>query len=134
MRVKMLKSAATPYGFLSVGMTVDLPENVAREWLETGLAGEAGTNMSTLEDGKAGVDTIQSVGGEPRIFSHIKKRGPKPKELPEALIKRWAEEGLGGKAIASRLESELGVKISYKTIQRLLSGKRKNGESQHVQA
>jgi len=53
------------------------------------------------------------------------KRGPKHKALPEDLITRWAqEESMGSKAIAARLKTELGITISYKTIQRLLSGER----------
>ena len=44
--------------------------------------------------------------------------------LPRELISQWAGEGMGSKAIASKLNSELGIKVSYKTVQRVLSGER----------
>jgi hypothetical protein len=89
-------------------------------------------NMSTINDAKTGTDIAQPADSSLHIFSGSKKRGPKLRDLPESLIRRWAEEGLGSKAIASRLDSELGIKVSYKTVQRLLSGKRENGERQRV--
>ena len=51
------------------------------------------------------------------------KRGPKPRQLPEEAIKRWAGEGMGSKAIAVTLRREHGIVVSYKTIQRLLKSK-----------
>ena len=76
--------------------------------------------MSTLNDKDIEVDIIQpSVAKVTRV-----KRGPKQKPLPQELIEQWAGEGMGSKAIASKLNNELGIKISYKTIQRLLSGER----------
>jgi len=53
------------------------------------------------------------------------KRGPKRRQLPEDLIKQWSSEGMGSKAITSQLKAELGITVSYKTIQRILSGERK---------
>ena len=52
------------------------------------------------------------------------KRGPKQKALPRELIKQWAGEGMGSRVIALKLNSELGIKVSYRTIQRVLSGER----------
>ena len=49
----------------------------------------------------------------------------KKRELPEGLIKQLNREGLGLKAIASRLKREKGIKVSHMTIQRVLSGERK---------
>ncbi len=73
--------------------------------------------MSTLTGKKSEVDIIQpSVGKVTR-----EKRGPKFTELPEDLIRQLAGEGMGSKAIASRLKAE-GLEISYKTIQRRLAG------------
>jgi len=132
MKVKILKAAISRYGTLAAGREIDIPDDVARGWIKAGLAIEAGSNLSTLDGDTSGVDIIQPAEGEPRIFTHYKKRGRKPVELPEASIRQWAAEGLGSKAIASRLESELGIEVSYKTVQRLLSGKRKKGDSQHV--
>jgi len=77
--------------------------------------------MSTSTSPKRGVDIITSSAD--KITGA--KRGPKHKALPEDLITRWAqEESMGSKAIAARLKTELGITISYKTIQRLLSGER----------
>ena len=84
------------------------------------VSGDVVLNMSTLNDKKSEVDIIQpSVGKVTRG-----KRGPKQKALPQELIKQWSGEGMGSKAIASKLSNELGIKVSYKTIQRLLSGER----------
>ncbi len=51
------------------------------------------------------------------------KRGPKHKILPEDRIRRWGKK-MGSKAIATKLREELGINVSYKTIQRILNGKR----------
>ena len=77
--------------------------------------------MSTLAGEKSGVDTITPLVST-KMFG---KRGPKHRELPEDLIIQFACEGMGSKAIAARLRSEMGIKVSYKTIQRVLSGERK---------
>ena len=84
------------------------------------VSGDVVLNMSTLDDKKTEVDIFQpSVAKVTRV-----KRGPKQKPLPQELIEQWAGEGMGSKAIASKLNNELGIKVSYKTIQRLLSGER----------
>lgn len=76
--------------------------------------------MSTVADRKSRVDIIRpSVGGITR-----KKRGPKHRELPEEVIKELSEQGLGSKAISTRLRETQGIEVSYKTIQRILSGQR----------
>ena len=75
--------------------------------------------MSPLEHQKSVVDIIR-----PAVTSRASgKRGPKHRQLPEDLIWRLAGEGYGSKAIATRLK-EQGIKVSYKTIQRVLSGER----------
>ncbi len=78
--------------------------------------------MSTLESKKIEVDIIHPPDA---IYRPSGKRGPKHKRLPEDLIKQLSDEGMGSKAIATRLKAELGITVSYKTIQRVLSGKRK---------
>ena len=84
------------------------------------VSGDMVLNMSTLNDKKSEVDIIQ-----PSVTKVTReKRGPKQKALPYELIKKWAGGGMGSKAIASKLSNELGIKVSYKTIQRLLSGGR----------
>lgn len=77
--------------------------------------------MSTLEDENITVDI-----SSPTVASGAtKKRRRKYKQLPEGFIKQLATEGLGSKAITTRLRKERGVTVSYKTIQRVLSGERK---------
>ena len=73
-------------------------------------------NMSTLENKKITVDIIR-----PRIS----KRGPRKMELPNYEIKQLHEDGMGAKAIATQLKREHGIEVSYKTIQRVLSGERR---------
>ena len=83
---------------------------------------DGGRNMSTLKTPKNEVDIIAPRGKKP------KKRGPKPKVLPVRVIMRWAEkEEMGSKAIATRLGKERGIKVSYKTVQRILAGQRQLG-------
>jgi len=79
-----------------------------------------GRNMSTLGEEKIEVDIFQPSVAKVRRG----KRGPKHKALPHELIEQWADEGMGSKAIATRLNKERGVKVSYKTIQRVLSDER----------
>ena len=75
--------------------------------------------MSTVKRKKTEVDIIP-----PAVTARTPpKRGPKHKPLPEDLVKQWAGEGMRAKAIAAMLTGE-GVEVSYKTIQRLLSGQR----------
>lgn len=77
-------------------------------------------NMSTLNGRNSKVDIIQ-----PLVAKVTRgKRGPKHKALPHELIKQWAGEGMGSKAIATKLRTEQGITVSYKTIQRVLSGER----------
>jgi len=77
--------------------------------------------MSTLENPKNEVDIIR-----PSVATRtLGKRGPKHRQLPEDLIRQLADKDMGAKAIASKLKRELGVDVSYRTIQRLLSGERK---------
>jgi hypothetical protein len=49
---------------------------------------------------------------------HYEKR-----ELPEELIRQLSSEGMGSRAIASTLKKR-DIIVSYKTIQRVLSGER----------
>ena len=76
---------------------------------------------STLETKKITVDIIPPQ--TPKLTRG--KRGPKHRELPQDFIRQLATEGMGSKAIASQLRDE-GITISYKTVQRILSGERQN--------
>ncbi len=83
------------------------------------VSGDVVLNMSTVNGKKSEVDIIQPPVGKVTR----EKRGPKQKALPQELIEQWAGEGIGSKAIASKLNNELSIKVSYKTIQRALSRK-----------
>ena len=67
------------------------------------------------------VTKMSTLKSRPRTY---RKRA-----LPEELIKRLNAQGLGSKAIASQLKDK-GIIVSYKTIQRLLNGKRQKPEGQ----
>ena len=76
-------------------------------------------NMSTSENRETTVDIIQPQDG-------VKPRGrrrPKHRELPEDLVMQLSNEGMGSKAISTKLK-EQGTEVSYKTIQRVLLGER----------
>lgn len=77
-------------------------------------------NMSTLEGKKITVDIIPPE--TPKVTHG--KRGPKQKTLPIELIEQWHSQGLGSKVIAARLKQDKEIVVSYKTIQRVLSGQR----------
>ncbi|MFC1869683.1 hypothetical protein ACFLYE_00240 [Chloroflexota bacterium] len=83
------------------------------------VSGVLSGNMHTVN----GVN-IQSVHNstEDPPTKPFSKRGPKSRELPDDLISQWAGEGLGSKAISSRLKREQGVDVHYSTIQRRLQG------------
>jgi hypothetical protein len=42
----------------------------------------------------------------------------------QEVILQWASEGMGNRAISSKLRNELGLDVSYKTVQRALCGER----------
>ncbi len=74
-------------------------------------ASGVGHNYIDTQIGSGIMSTVEDDG----------KRGRKQKALPRELIKQWAGEGMGSRVIALKLYSELGIKVSYKTIQRVLS-------------
>ncbi len=78
------------------------------------------TKKSTLNSTNAKVDNFGSRG-RPKVY--------KKRPLPDEEIKQLHQQGMGAKAIASQLKRELGIIVSYKTIQRVLSGERKEGNS-----
>lgn len=49
----------------------------------------------------------------------------KKRPVPNDQIKQLSEQGMGARAIASKLKREKDIVVSYKTIQRILSGERK---------
>lgn len=81
-------------------------------------------NMSIVNDKKISMDIIQPTTATEALFQQSQKRGRKPQELPTDLIIQLAND-MGSVAIASLLKREHGITISYKTIQRILSGERK---------
>ena len=72
------------------------------------------TKMSILKSKSLSMDKLEA---------RERKTSYKKRELPEELIRQLSDDGLGSVAIATRLNKN-GVAVSYKTIQRLLSGDR----------
>ena len=71
--------------------------------------------MSTLNSPSVTVDNFRPRG-RPKTY--------KKDILPDNKIKYLHEEGMGAKAIATWLKREEGIDVSYKTVQRVLSGER----------
>jgi len=76
--------------------------------------------MSTLKSKNIEVDKINPSVARVNTV----KRGRKRQRLPEDIILELHKDGLGSKAIATQLKREEGVVVSYKTVQRVLSGQR----------
>ena len=72
-------------------------------------------NMSTLNRQKTTVDKLDP----PMPARPIVHPGPKSMALPLDRIVKLAADGVGSKLIARQLNAD-GIKVSYKTIQRLL--------------
>ena len=107
-----------------------LPSNKRPKWVpRTKIGGKKAIpvpqdtvlNMHTVNGEKSEVCIIQPPV---RKVTREKRRGPKHRDLPEDLIRQWDSEGIGSKAIATRLKRELDIKVHYSTIQRLLVGQR----------
>jgi hypothetical protein len=78
--------------------------------------GEQNTKMSMLNSETASLDNFKPRG-RPKTY--------KKRQLPEREIKKLYDGGMGAWAIATKLKKEEGIDVSYKTIQRILSGERK---------
>ena len=76
---------------------------------------EEKAKMSTLNSPSLTVDNFRPQG-RPKTY--------KKKILPEGQIRQFHNEGMGPKAIATKLKREQSIAVSYKTIQRILSGER----------
>jgi hypothetical protein len=78
--------------------------------------GEQKTKMSTLNSTSPTVDNFRWMG-RPKVY--------KKRLLPEDKINQLNKEGIGAKAIATYLKTEADIFVSYKTVQRVLSGERR---------
>ncbi len=78
--------------------------------------GEQNTKISTLNLASPTVDNFRPRG-RPETY--------KKRLLPNDKIKQLHKDGMGAKAITTKLKKEEGIDVSYKTIQRILSGERK---------
>ncbi len=67
---------------------------------------------------------VRTASGIMSTLGVNKQRGPKHKDLPVEMIAQWASEGMSSRAIATSLKTD-GISVSYRTIQRVLSGERK---------
>jgi hypothetical protein len=74
---------------------------------------------------EAGTKSEEVSNHVPPVMSQDCKVKQGRNNLPEDIIIKLHDEGLSSRTISNRLEAR-GVKVSYKTIQRLLSGKRKS--------
>ena len=79
------------------------------------VVGEGSQIMSTLNPTSLEVDKFRPRG---------RQKAYKKRLLPNDKIKQLHKEGMGAKAIATQLKRERGMVVSYKTIQRVLSGQR----------
>ena len=77
---------------------------------------EQKTKMSILNSPSPTMDNFRPRG-RPETY--------KKRSLPGEQIKQLHEDGMGAVAIATQLKREQGIDVSYKTIQRILSGERK---------
>ena len=89
------------------------PQQGAKNQYHVSQVGDA--KLSTVEPIEFEVDNFKPRG-RPKTY--------KKRPLPEDKIKQLQGEGLGAKAIATWLKGEQGIIVSYKTVQRLLSGRR----------
>lgn len=80
---------------------------------------DAVLNMSTINAENSQMDIIHSMAAKVTCG----KRGPKHRELPVEQIIKLAKQGIGSRAIATRLAKQ-GISVSYKTIQRIITGER----------
>ncbi|MBA7680347.1 hypothetical protein ES703_88662 [subsurface metagenome] len=101
------------------------------------------TQLGVVTESKSGVDNTQPVETyteqqktkmsilteKPSTMDNFRPRGRpktyKKRSLPGDKIKQLHQDGIGATAIASLLKREYGIDVSYKTIQRVLTGKRK---------
>jgi hypothetical protein len=90
-----------------------------KQW---GILGDGAKIMSTLISDKSKVDTMQAQDSK---LIH-EKRGPKHRKLPKEFIIQLHGERLGSNAIATLLRTDRGTTVSYKTVQRILSGESNN--------
>ena len=72
--------------------------------------------MATVNDKKSEVAKIK-----PTVRNN--GRGRKQKQLPIELIMKLADESMGSKRIASRLNAE-GIEVGFRTVARIISGER----------
>jgi hypothetical protein len=86
-------------------------------------AGEEKTKMSTLNENPVTVDKFKVSPPKSRFWKG-RPETYKKRELPDELIRQLSFDDMGSKAIATKLKADMGIGVSYKTIQRILSGKR----------
>jgi hypothetical protein len=95
---------------------------------EIWLSPESHFKGGSTSTGLPARETKMSISNEPSVTMDIFRPRGRPKhyekrELPEELIRQLSSEGMGSRAIASTLKKR-DIIVSYKTIQRVLSGER----------
>lgn len=84
------------------------------------VPGDVVLNKATIKGENSKVAIIQPE--TPKVIRD-NKRGPKHKDLPLEQIIEWQAQGLGSKAIATKLNDQ-GIEVGFRTIARILSGQR----------
>ena len=97
-------------------------------WLPKAAKSPEKESIQGVPCGHNYLPTISMAPGKSSIMS-TSKRGPKHKVLPEDLIVKLADQGMNSKGIAQRLNAQGIAKVSYKTVERILKGKRLIGVS-----
>jgi len=97
-------------------------------WLPQGSTSPQVLPTALPSAGHNSAPTVSMAPGKSSIMS-TSKRGPKHKVLPEDLIVKLADQGMNSKGIAQRLNVQGIAKVSYKTVERILKGKRLIGVS-----
>ncbi len=95
---------------------------------EVWLSPESHFKGDSTSTGLPAHETKKSISNEPSVTMDFFRPRGRPKhyekrELPEELIRQLSSEGMGSRAIASTLKKR-AIIVSYKTIQRILSGER----------
>jgi len=122
------------YIFLLIEARALPPKARKPDWIpikEKAVAKREAKNSADLTGVHAGINaTVKSKNATVALILPAvgkvtrEKRGPKHRDLPEDLIRQWAGQDMGSKAITSRLKTELGIVIGFRTVAKIIKGER----------
>lgn len=104
-------------GFTKHPAWVPKPEKIKTQNTKT-VPQDLSVNMSIVKSENSTMDIITP---QP---SKISRRGPQQKNLPIDLINEWAAGGMGSIGISKLLAEQKGIKVSYRTVLRVINGER----------